>query len=301
MASAMSRPLDAYNLQLFTAVAREGSIARAAACEHIAPSALSRRLADLEAALGGALLVRSPRGIALTDAGRLVLARAERIDHELQQLAGDVQALGDEVAGTVRLWANPSAVIGALPERLQALHGRYPRVSVRLQEGNTADVLRACLDDRADVGVAVQTDAPPGIETWAFADDPLMVVLPAGHPLARQRTLSFAQVLDHPLVGVQVGGSLHQTLSQRAAALHRPISFAVTVNSFDAVCRMVEAGLGIAVVPASAASAYAGTRRFVRRALDEAWAERQLCVYALRKTPRLRAVQALIEALRAPA
>ncbi|WP_310568103.1 LysR family transcriptional regulator [Hydrogenophaga sp.] len=297
----MSRPLDAYNLQLFTAVAREGSIARAAACEHIAPSALSRRLADLEAALGGALLVRSPRGIALTDAGRLVLARAERIDHELQQLAGDVQALGDEVAGTVRLWANPSAVIGALPERLQALHGRYPRVSVRLQEGNTADVLRACLDDRADVGVAVQTDAPPGIETWAFADDPLMVVLPAGHPLARQRTLSFAQVLDHPLVGVQVGGSLHQTLSQRAAALHRPISFAVTVNSFDAVCRMVEAGLGIAVVPASAASAYAGTRRFVRRALDEAWAERQLCVYALRKTPRLRAVQALIEALRAPA
>lgn len=301
MATAMSRPLDAYNLQLFTAVAREGSIARAAACEHIAPSALSRRLADLEAALGGALLVRSPRGIALTDAGRLVLARAERIDHELQQLAGDVQALGDEVAGTVRLWANPSAVIGALPERLQALHGCYPRVSVRLQEGNTADVLRACLDDRADVGVAVQTDAPPGIETWAFSDDPLMVVLPAGHPLARQRTLSFAQVLDHPLVGVQVGGSLHQTLSQRAAALHRPISFAVTVNSFDAVCRMVEAGLGIAVVPASAASAYAGTRRFVRRALDEPWAPRQLCVYALRKTPRLRAVQALIEALRAPA
>ena len=301
MASAMSRPLDAYNLQLFTAVAAEGSIARAAAREHIAPSALSRRLADLEHALGAPLLVRSPRGIALTDAGRLVLARAERIDHELQQLAGDVQALGDEVAGTVRLWANPSAVIGALPERLQALRERFPRVSVRLHEGNTADVLRACLDDRADVGVAVQADAPPGLETWAFASDPLMVVLPAGHPLARQRVLSFAQVLDHPLVGVQAGGSLDQTLSQRAAALHRSISFAVTVNSFDAVCRMVEAGLGIAVVPASAASAYAGNRRFVRRALDEAWAPRQLCVYALRKTPRLRAVQALIEALRDPA
>lgn len=296
----MSRPLDAYNLHLFAAVAREGSIARAAAREHLAPSALSRRLADLESALGGALLVRSPRGIALTDAGQLVLERAERIDHDLQRLASDVQALGDTVAGTVRLWANPSAVIGALPERLQTLRERFPRVNVHLHEGNTADVLRACLDDRADVGVAVQVDTPPGIETWAFASDPLMVVLPAGHPLARQRALKFEQVLDHPLVGVQAGGSLDQTLSQRAAALHRPIAFAVTVNSFDAVCRMVEAGLGIAVVPESAASAYAGTRRFVRRALDEAWAPRELRVYALRKTPRLRAVQALIEALRTP-
>lgn len=297
----MSRPLDAYNLHLFAVTAREGSIARAAARAHLAPSALSRRLADLEAALGGALLVRSPRGIALTDAGQLVLARAERIDHDLQRLASDVQALGNEVAGTVRLWANPSAVIGALPERLQALRKRFPRLSVCLHEGNTADVLRACLDDRADVGVAVQTDTPPGIDSWAFASDPLMVVLPAGHPLARQRALRFEQVLDHPLVGVQAGGSLDQTLSQRAAALHRPISFAVTVNSFDAVCRMVEAGLGIAVVPESAASAYAGTRRFVRRALDEPWAPRQLRVVALRKTPRPRAVQALIDALQAPA
>lgn len=294
----MSRPLDAYNLHLFAAVAREGSIARAAAREHLAPSALSRRLADLEAALGGALLVRSPRGVALTEAGQLVLDRAERIQGDLQQLASEVQALGGRVSGVVRLWANPSAVIGGLPERLQALRESFPQVSVRLHEGNTADVLRACLDDRADVGVAVRSDAPPGLDTWPFASDPLMVVLPAGHALARQRALRFDQVLDHPLVGVQVGGSLDQTLSQRAAAMRRPLGFAVTVNSFDAVCRMVEAGLGIAVVPASAASAYAGTRRFVRRALDEPWAARELCVYALRKTPRPRAVQAMLDALK---
>ena len=252
----MIRTLDPYNLRLFTLTAREGSIARAAQAGNIAPSALSRRLADLEHALGAALLVRSPRGIELTDAGQLVLARAERMDHDLRQLVAEVQALGSEV--------------------------------------------RACLDDRADVGVAVAVDAPPGVETWAFASDPLMVVLPAGHALAHQRALRFAQVLDWPLVGVNAGGSLDQTLHQRAAALRRSVSFAVSVNSFDAVCRMVEAGLGIAVVPESAASAYAGTRRFVRRALDEPWAARELRVYALRKAPRLRAVQALIDALRLP-
>jgi len=82
------------------------------------------------------------------------------------------------------------------------------------------------------------------------------------------------------------------------AGIMRLVSFMATVDHERIAARgFVAVRGGIAVVPASAASAYAGTRRFVRRALDEAWAPRLLCVYALRKTPRLRAVQALIEAL----
>jgi DNA-binding transcriptional LysR family regulator len=72
----------------------------------------------------------------------------------------------------------------------------------------------------------------------------------------------------------------------------------VSVSSFDAACRMVEAGLGIAVMPRSAAAAYAGSERFVRRPLDESWAGRILNVYAMRKTPQPRAVAALIESLK---
>ena len=293
----MARRVDPYSIRLFVSAAQAGSIVRAAEQEHIAPSALSRRLADLERAFGAPLLVRSPRGVALTDAGRMVLARGEQIDEDLQALVREVQTRGGEVRGTVRLYANMSAVVGFLPERLRAFMAAYPEVEVSLTEHDTRDVVRACLDDRADVGIGVAMAVPGGLESWPFAVDPLQVVLPAGHALARRKALSFLQVLEQPLIGVHRHGALDRSLHERAAALHRSFAPTVSVSSFDAVCRMVEAGLGIAVIPRSAAAAYAGNPRFVRRPLDEPWAARELRMYALRKSPRLRAVAALIDNL----
>lgn len=298
----MFRRIDSYSVRLFVSAARAGSIVRAAELENIAPSALSRRLADLEHAFDTPLLVRSPRGITLTDAGRMVLARGERIDEELQALLREVQIEGGEVRGTVRLYANMSSVIGFLPERLQRFMAAHPAVTVSLHEEDTRDVIRACLDDRADVGVgvgtAVDTSLPPGLDAWHFSTDPLHVVLPVGHALARRKRISFDLALAHPLVGVHAGGALDRSLVERAAALQMTFAPTVSVSSFDAVCRMVEAGLGIAIIPQSAAAAYAGSKRFVRRPLDEPWAERVLKVYALRKTPQPRAVTALIDCLR---
>lgn len=293
----MARRIDPYSVRLLVAAVHAGSIVRAATQEHIAPSALSRRLADLEHAFGTPLLIRSPRGVTPTDAGRMVLERGEKIDDELQALARDVQTMGSEVRGTVRLYANMSAVIGFLPERLRDFMARYPAVQVSLQECDTRDVVRACLDDLADVGVGVGAPAQVGLESWPFAIDPLQVVLPADHALAGREALGFAQVLDLPLIGVNQGGALDRSLHERAAALRRPLSMKVSVSSFDAVCRMVEAGLGIAVIPRSAAAAYAGSPRFVRVALDEPWAMRELWLFALRKSPRPRTVEALIDAL----
>ena len=294
--------IDPYSLELFLATVREGSIARAAKREHIAASALSRRIADLEVAMGLPLLVRSPSGVELTEAGRHAFVRATRLHDDLQSLARDVQSLSGQVSGVVRLFANASAVVGFLPERLMSFQAAYPLVEIALDERISDDVLRACLEDRADVGVcAAQASVPAGVESRHFADDPLMVVLPPGHELAHADRLSFADVVRFPLVALQAGGSLDQLLKERAAAAHGSLRISVTVNSFDAQCRMVEAGLGIGIVPTSAASAFAGTRNFVRRPLDEFWGQRQLCVYALRKSPRLKAVQALIEHLSSPA
>lgn len=291
----MSRRVDAYSLRLFAAVAQEGSIVRAAAREHIAPSALSRRLTDLEHAFGTPLLVRSPRGVQLTEAGHLVFERGQQIDQGLQQLAREVQSLDGRVA------ANTSAVVGFLPERLKALLAAHPALHVSLKELDTPEVVRSCLDDHADVGVGVRMDVPAGMERWHFASDPLLVVLPRGHVLARHSAVGFAQVLEWPLIGVRAGGSLDRFVHAQALAEGRSLQMAVSVGSFDAVCRMVEAGLGIAIVPQSAAAAYAGSRHFVRRPLQEDWAARELCLYALRKTPRLRSVQAVIDSWSAPA
>jgi len=294
--------IDPYSLELFLAAVREGSITRAAKREHIAPSALSRRIADLELAIGMPLLVRSPSGVELTEAGRHAFIRAARLHDDLQSLAREVQSLSGQVSGVVRLFANASAIVGFLPERLMSFQAAYPLVEIALDERISDDVLRACLEDRADVGVCTApASVPTGIESRHFADDPLMVVLPPGHELAGADELSFADVVRFPLVALQAGGSLDQLLKERADAAHESLRISVTVNSFDAQCRMVEAGLGIGIVPTSAASAFAGTRNFVRRPLDEPWGQRELCVYALRKSPRLKAVQALIEHLSSPA
>jgi DNA-binding transcriptional LysR family regulator len=291
------RRIDAYSLRLFVAVARAGSIARAAEQEHIASSALSRRLVDLEHAFDTALLIRSPRGVALTEAGRVAYERGLQIDEELQGLVREVQGQGEQVGGTVRLYANMSALIGFLPERLACFKARYPRVRLSLHEADTQDVMRACTDDRADVGVGVATATSAGLDSWFFASDPLQVIAPPGHALLLHEAIRFRQLLGHALIGVHHGGALDQLLRERAEALQLSYAPEVSLNSFDAVCRMVEAGLGVAVIPQSAATAYAGADRFVRRPLAEAWAARELRLYVLRRQPQPRSVQALIEAL----
>jgi DNA-binding transcriptional LysR family regulator len=293
--------IDPYSLELFIAVVREGSITRASRLEHIAPSALSRRIADLEEAIGLPLLIRSPSGVELTEAGRYAFVRATRLHDDLQSLAREVQSLSGQVSGTVRLFANASAIVGFLPEKLKLFQAQYPQVQIALTERISDEVLRACLEDRADVGVcAALRDKSAGVESWHFADDPLMVVLPPEHELSAKDTLTFADVIQYPLVALQAGGALDQTLREHAAASHVSIQVSVTVNSFDAQCRMVAVGLGIGIVPRSAASAFAGTSNFSRRPLNEPWGKRELHVHALRKSSRLKAVQALIDALVSP-
>ena len=290
--------LDPYSLRLFVTAADEGSIARAAAKEHIAPSALSRRIADLEHAFGLALFVRSAHGIALTEAGQAAYERARHFEATLESLLRDVQSLSGVVSGRVRLFANASAVIGFLPERLKAFSAAFPMVSIELQERLSGDVLRACLDDIADVGVGAIDDVPSGLESWYFANDPLMVVLPRDHALGAAVAVPFREVAAYPLVCIQSGGALDRTLRDRAAAAQLKLNVAVTVNSFDGVCRMVQAGLGIAIITTSAATAYAGSSQFARRPLDEPWVDRELRLVALRKSSRSAAVDALIEALK---
>ncbi|KAI3603246.1 Transcriptional regulator, LysR family (plasmid) [Cupriavidus necator H850] len=290
--------IDPVSIQLFLSVAREGSIKRAAELEHIAQSALSRRIAELERNLGVGLFIRSTTGVALTDAGERALELGRKLNADIVAFTREVQDLGDKVAGVVRLSASPSAIIGFLPERLHGFKQAHPLVEIALFERSTAESIRACLDDVVDVGIGVAANAPPGLESWPFAIDPLNVVVPVNHSLAKRKRLRYAEILDHPLVVVQPGGALAQELREQATNLRVPFNQSVAVSSFEAGCRMVEAGLGIAVLPNSASAAYAGSDRFIRIPLQETWSNRRLLIYAPYKNPRLRAVSALVEALK---
>ena len=295
----MSHRIDPYSLRLFITAATQGSLARAAATENIAPSALSRRISDLEHAFGVPLLSRSPHGIALTEAGRVAFNGGQRLEREFESLVREVQSLNGQVAGTVRLHANASSVVGFLPERLKIFRANFPRVEVALQERLSSDVIRACLDDEADVGVGMVEQVPNGLDAWRFADDPFVVLAPLGHALSRREILRFYEVLEYPLVSLQSGGGLDRMLHDRASEANLKINVSVTVNSFDGACRMVDAGMGVAIVPISATTAFAGSDRFMKIPLNEPWVGRELYVFSLRRSPRAAAVTALIDALKA--
>jgi DNA-binding transcriptional LysR family regulator len=293
------RRIDPYTLRLLVAVANARSIASAAAKEHIAPSALSRRIADLESALRVPLLVRSPHGITLTEAGTVAVRRARDIETHLQSLVREVQGHAGRIAGTVRLYACPAAVVGQLPERLKRFLDQHREVRVTLHDVAARDVIRACLDDQADVGITEATNTPGTMEAWYFASDPLVVTLPEGNGLTHKSRLRLADVLAYPMVTVHPADRIDRLLREHASKAARPMRECFAVKSFDAASRIVEAGFGVAVMPKRAADIYTAKLSVVTRPLREDWARDEQRIYSLRKSPRPRAVAALIEALRA--
>jgi DNA-binding transcriptional LysR family regulator len=293
------RRIDPYTLRLLVSVANSRSIARAAAKEHIAPSGLSRRIADLEAALRVPLLVRSPHGITLTEAGAVAVRRAREIQDRLQSLVQEVQGHAGRIAGTVRLYACPAAVVGRLPERLKRFLDQHREVRVTLHDVVAGEVIRACVDDQADVGITEATNAPGTIESWYFASDPLVVAMPDGNGLMHKSKLRFTDVLAYPMVTVHPAGYIHQLLREHASKEARSMRESFAVKSFDAALRIVEAGFGVAVMPKLAADICTEKLNVVTRPLKEGWARNEQRIYSLRKSPRPRAVAALIEALRA--
>lgn len=292
------RRVDPYNLHLLVAVAHAHSISRAAAKEHIAASALSRRMAELEEGFGVPLLVRTPHGIKLTEAGEIACRRAAELEDNIRSLVREAQGQAGRIAGTLRLYACAGACVGFLPERLQKFVSHHRLVDVVLQETIAEDVVRACLEGSADVGVAEALgDVPGTIESWHFGNDPLVVVMPPDHRLAKSHSLRFRDVLPFAVVIVEPGSAIDRLLHEKALALGEHLRVCVTVQSFDAGCRMVEAGFGISVKPRKAAEVYVSRRRLVMRPLEEDWAANEQRIYALRTTPRLRSVEALIAAI----
>lgn len=269
---------DLTSLKLFVAVAECGNLTRAAEREHLAVSAISKRVAELEALVGTPLLQRYPRGVALTPAGqsllrhaRLMLQQLERLDAELAEYAGGVK-------GHVRLHAVASALIQFLPDDLQSYVTQYPGVRLSLEEHTGPAVLLAVADGSADLGI-VSTQWPlQGLTAYAYRSDRLMIGVPLGHPLARRKSVRFAQALDHPFVGPHADSSIAKLMAEGARACGKGVDQRIQASSFDAMCRLVEKRLGITMLPGGVLEPQVAAGRLHAVRLDEPWAQRDLVV-----------------------
>jgi DNA-binding transcriptional LysR family regulator len=274
----MTRPLDPISLQLFVAVCEEGSIARAAEREALVASALSKRIGALEADVGTPLLVRRRRGIAPTPAGEALLARAREILGDLDRLRGELGAFGQGIQGSVRMLASPSVLAEQLPDDVAAFMAGHPAVRVSLDERTSPDIVRGLHEGTADLGVLWDLADLSGLHTVPYRADRLCVAMAPNHALARRASLRYADTLDQASVCVAPGGTMDQLLRRQAALVGRLPSHRIQVSSMDAACRIIAAGLGLAILPREVAVPHAGAGRLALVTLAESWAVRRFVV-----------------------
>ncbi|MFO1218123.1 MAG: LysR substrate-binding domain-containing protein [Burkholderiaceae bacterium] len=297
----MPRELDSVSLRLFVAVCDERNIARAAAREAIVASAVSKRIAALEAELGTPLVVRGRRGIEPTAAGELLLRQARELIDQMTRLRAELAGFAGGVQGSVRVLASVSALAEELPDDVAAFLAGHPRVSVSLAERVSADIVRALRGGAADLGVLWDAADRDGLRSVPYREDHLVVALPAAHALAARKRLRFDDVLGEPLINVATGGLMDALLRRQAALRGRAPEYRLQVSSLDAACRLVAAGLGLAILPREATAAQSRAAGLAMRPLHEAWARRRFVVCSRAGTTLSAPARLLLEHLEAAA
>ncbi len=296
----ISPRFDLVDLRLFLHVAEAASITGGAARAGMALASASERIRAMEAALGASLLDRQRRGVALTPAGSALARHAGIVAQQLERMRGELTEYATGLRGHVRLLSNTAATTEFLPAALGTFLSAHPTIDVDLEERPSGEIVRAIAAGLADIGiVADAVDAAAELETFPFADDRLVVVAPRRHALGRRRALAFRETLDHDYVGLGAGSALQEHLDDHAARAGYRLRLRVRLPGFDAVCRVVASGIGLAVVPATAAQRCRRSMTIRVIPLTDAWARRRLtiCVRSLRALPAH--ARALVEHLSA--
>ena len=301
---AARRPLDyrvdPFDLRLFAAVLEHGSITGAAQAMSLSLAAASTRLKTLEHRVGATLLQRSKAGAAATAAGRALARQAQRVLAELDTLHVEMAAYGRGLRGSVRLLCNTAALAEALPPRLGRFLVEHPDIDLDLQELPSDAVLDALRRGMADLGIVADHVDSSGLVVQPWLDDDLVALLPATHRRTRVQALPFVQLLERPFVGLPAHSGLSRFLLQQAARSGRVPHHRVRVGNFDTVARLVEAGVGVAVVPLSAARRWREAKLQVAP-LRDAWARRRLLICSTDQAQAQPGVQLLVRALLAGA
>lgn len=267
--------VDFKDLALFIQIAEAPSLTQGAKRAFLSPAAASVRIKALEAQLGTHLLYRASRGTELTEAGQRLLKHARVIMRQVGYLKTEFDEYGADGSGHIRIFANTTAVTEFLPEILAGYLGRNPGVTIDLQERSSRDIVRGVLEGSTDLGITAGTITAKDLEVIHFSTDRVVLVVPVGHPLDHGHPLRLADTLGYHQVGLQEGSTLHEFVRELAEQEGRSLSWRIQVSSFEALCRMVEAGVGIGIIPQSAALRHQKTMQLSVVPLDEPWALRE--------------------------
>jgi DNA-binding transcriptional LysR family regulator len=296
------RPLrfDLIDLRLFLHVAETGSITAGAERSAMALASASARIRGMEDALGIPLLERGRRGARPTPAGRAVVHHARLALHQLERMRGELNEYAKGLKGHVRLLSNTAAINEFLPDALASFLAANPNIDIDLEERPSHAIVEAVAAGLADLGVVADMVDLGGLETRPFRSDRLVLVVAKDHRLAAQPSVAFADILDEPFVGLSAGSALQEYLNAHAARAGRSLSFRVRVRGPVALCRVVERGVGIGVIPETAALRAAESSAVQVVSLSDSWAPRLLVLCARRFADLSAHARRLVEELTSP-
>jgi DNA-binding transcriptional LysR family regulator len=289
---------DLVDLQLFVAVADGGSITQGALRAHLALASASARIKGLEAALGVALFKRRRRGTELTAAGESLLGHARIILHRIDEMRGDLAAYAGGARVSVHLLANTSGLSEHLPKALAAFLREHPDISLDVEERESVDIAAAIASGAAELGFAAEHALPDHLERFSFGEDRLMLVAPRRGDFASRRQIDFMEVSDRDFVGLTSATALQAHIARHAARLGVRLRVRARLRDFDAICQMVAAGVGIAVMPEAAAKRCAQSMPISMIRIRDAWANRKLVICARSFKTLPRPAKQLVEHLR---
>jgi len=253
----------------FLEVARRGNVSRAAEAMFVTQPTLTARLHALERELGEPLFARTRRGMRLTDAGRAFLPYAERA---IRAVRDGRQALVDArsaSAGRLVLGAAPAVSTYVLPALLQRFAAAYPRVEVAVRTGHSEDVLQMLLREEVQLGL-VRALRHAEIESMPLYDDPLVLVVPPGHPFAKRSNLGIADVASERLIFFDRTSSYYELTQSFFLSLGVTPREVMELDNIESTKKMVERKLGIALLPRSAAAGELAAKTLVEVKVTDA-------------------------------
>ena len=296
--TALLRRIDLTTLRLFIAICEEQNLTRAANREGIAASAVSKRMNDFELAFGVTLFKRLAKGMALTAAGEALLHHARVTLLNVEKIAAELGEYAQGVRGHVRMLANLSAIVQFLPDDLSGFFARHELLRVDLQERASGQVVRGIEEGAAEIGICAGEADTRALETFHYRSDHLVVAMRPDHPLAGRESLLFVDTLDFDQIGLHTASSIHLRTQYAATQAGKPLRLRINVPGFDAVCRMVQANMGIGLMPDRAFEVVGKGMGLCAVPLRDDWARRALKLIVRARAQLSRPGQLMLDHLR---
>lgn len=271
--------IDIKTLRLLVTVCDVRNMKLAATQEHIEPSAISKRIAQLEERLGAQLLVRGRRGVHPTPAGLALLEHARSVLFSIERMQADVAAFAAGLKGQVRVVASASALAESMLDDIAAFmrDPEHRSINVDIEERISRDIVRVVRDGGAALGICWDSVDFEGLEHRPYRSDQLMLAVHPGHPAAHRKSIRFEDTLDLDHVGLPPTTAVHSMLQRAAMRVGKSIRYRVVVTTFDASLRVVAANLGVSVIP-SEVTRQGHREQVVLVPLTDEWARRRFAI-----------------------